>query len=281
MLKCEEVKIGEYIGWLIDCVLLATVHRAMDIYMPSSLVQVNVKLLQPSQSFFLCLFTLIFFLTDVQKTVKWNGSLMHVYSIPGSTASEYLPCTTSLLCLNLWKLMANWQSSEPVLSRRCQSSPKHFELQLPISAWQTQGKYAGTAKNCIKAQVIAKTAYESSILTITYCGTLRSKSSCLSVGSRGFWSSLLVKRTEESERSCIRQNRNKRGLVEMKSTHFPDNRHSHKGISTSMEYALRRLCRIQWEWLVSAHAWIRRLSVPGIYMQRYRCTDGMINCLGY
>ena len=48
---------------LIDCVLLVTVHRAISISMPSSLVKMNMKLLQPSQSPSLGLFTVFFFLT--------------------------------------------------------------------------------------------------------------------------------------------------------------------------------------------------------------------------
>ena len=47
----------------IDCMFLVTVHRAIYISMRSSLVKMSVKLLQPSQSPSLGLFTVIFFLT--------------------------------------------------------------------------------------------------------------------------------------------------------------------------------------------------------------------------
>ena len=60
---------------LIDCVLPFAVHKTIHISMPNSLVKVNVKLLQPSQSLPLGLFTVIFFLIAIQTINPLEESL--------------------------------------------------------------------------------------------------------------------------------------------------------------------------------------------------------------
>ena len=61
----------------INCPFLVTVHGAIYISMPSSLVKMSVKLLQLSQSPSLSLFTMIFFMTLVQQWSKYS-----VFEVP-------------------------------------------------------------------------------------------------------------------------------------------------------------------------------------------------------